>query len=59
MALPRLTHAYNVLSRSLKSNHQNKSLSLLDGILTLESPTYNTIDQLSNLLVSLRFVISA
>ena len=53
MALPRLTHAYNILSLSLMYNHQNKSLSLLDGILTLDSPTYNTINQLSNLLASL------
>ena len=40
----RITHAYNNLSSSLMSNHQNKSLSLLEGILNLESPTYNTIN---------------
>ena len=45
----RITHAYNNLSSSLMSNHQNKSLSLLEGILNLESPTYNTINQLWNL----------
>ena len=46
MPLLRITHAYNNLSSSLMSNHQNKSLSLLEGILNLESPTYNTINQL-------------
>ena len=46
MPLLRITHAYNNLSWSLMFNHQNKSLSLLEGILNLESPTYNTINQL-------------
>ena len=49
MELLLLTHAYNNLSSSLMSNHQNKSLSYLKAIFTLDSPTYNTIDQLSNL----------
>ena len=49
MPLLRITHTYNNLSWSLMSNHQNKSLSLLEGILNLESPTYNTINQLWNL----------
>ena len=35
-----LTHARNNLSWSLMSKHQNKSLSLLEVIFTLDSPTY-------------------
>ena len=38
MPLLRLTHAYNNLSWSLMSKHQNKSLSLLEVIFTLGSP---------------------
>ena len=49
MPLLRLTHAHNNLSWSLMSKHQNKSLSLLEVIFTLESPTYITINQPSNL----------
>ena len=46
MELHRLTHAYNNLSSSLMSNNQKKSLSLLEAIFTLDSPSYNTINQL-------------
>ena len=49
MELLRLTHVYNNLSWSLMSNHQNNSLSLLEVIFTLDSPTYNIINQPSNL----------
>ena len=45
MELLRLTHAHNNLSWSLMSNHQNNSLSLLEVIFTLDSPTYNIINQ--------------
>ena len=41
MELLLLTHAYNNLSSSLMSNHLNKSLSLLEAIFTLDSPTYH------------------
>ena len=49
MELLRLTHAHNNLSWSLMSNHQNNSLSLLEVIFTLDSPTYNIMNQPSNL----------
>ena len=49
MPLLRLTHAHNNLSWSLMSKHQNKSLSLLEVIFTLDSPTYNIINQPTNL----------
>ena len=47
--LLRLTHARNNFSWSLMFKHQNKSLSLLEVIFTLDSPTYITIKQPSNL----------
>ena len=58
MPLLQLTHAHNNLSWSLMSNHQNNSLSLLEVIFKLDSPTYITINLPSNLLWSLWFVIS-
>ena len=49
MPLLQLTHAHNNLSWSLMSKHQNTSLSLLEVIFTLDSPTYITINLPSNL----------
>ena len=43
-----LNHVYNKLSSSLMSNYQNNSLSLLEVIFTLDSLTYNIINQPSN-----------
>ena len=49
MPLLQLTHAHNNLSWSLMSKHKNRSLSLLEVIFTLDSPTYITINLPSNL----------
>ena len=62
MAVHPLTHAYNNLRSYLMSYLQNKHLSLLEAIFTLDSPTYHnkpTLKPLSIIMICNIIIIMA